>query len=71
MLELDLLLNKFLDENYEDLDDNLRYEFSLLLDLSDPELLSILIYEVSDINKKNKYYNIINKILNHKKHNNF
>lgn len=53
MLELDLLLQNYLDNNYSFMSDDLKYQFELLMDYSDPELLSWLIMELSpgtDIN---------------------
>jgi antitoxin CptB len=42
MLELDLLLDRFLTARYHDLDTAERAAFSRLLDLPDPELLTCL-----------------------------
>lgn len=46
MLELDLLLQNYLDNNYSSMTNELKNQFNLLLDYSDPELLSWLIMEL-------------------------
>lgn len=55
MLELDLVLNKYLDNYYYKLKDSedLKQQFIKLLELSDPELLDLLVNK----NINNKYYN--------------
>lgn len=45
MLELDLLLNNYLLNNYSNMSINLKQEFEQLMELTDPELLDLLVNE--------------------------
>ncbi len=43
MLELDLILNNYLNNNYSEMTDLLKNQFDHLMDLSDPELWDLLV----------------------------
>jgi len=62
MLELDILLNTFLDKGYGLLSDEEKMQFELVLDYPDQTLFDLLIGKMqssdSDVN------NMINKIIN-------
>ena len=45
MLELDVLLNRYLEERYSDLDDEHKLHFQRLLTVEDPELYAYLMQQ--------------------------
>lgn len=55
MLELDLILKKYLDTNFSDMDASLKQQFEELMDLTDPELWDILVNEYEHIITDTKY----------------
>jgi len=51
MLELDLMLNRFLDVGYVDLSPQAQGNFDLLLEYPDPELLALLMGQTTASNR--------------------
>lgn len=67
MLELDLTLQKYLDNHYADMSDQLKQQLEQLLDLTDPELLDLLINENNINSHRYKIYSeIIDDIISSK-----
>lgn len=51
MLELDLLLNRFLDQAYQDLNTDQRDQFDQILDYPDPLLFDLLLGHMNSSDK--------------------
>tara|TARA_Y200000002_G_scaffold378003_1_gene384551 strand:+ start:1147 stop:1383 length:237 start_codon:yes stop_codon:yes gene_type:complete len=60
VLELDHILSGFYAKEYETLSDSEKKDFETLLELSDPELLSLIVYK--KIDQESPLLNIIKKI---------
>lgn len=65
MLELDLLLQKYIDNNYSTMTADMKLQFEDLMELTDPELLDLLVNE-NNINSYKKYIDLINHIIANK-----
>jgi antitoxin CptB len=63
MLELDLLLRKYIENNFSHMTDEQISQFESLMDLHDPDLLDLLINENSNHPDFLKHKSVINNII--------
>jgi antitoxin CptB len=67
MLELDLILQKYLENHFSHMSRDLKQQFEYFMDLTDPELYDLLVNELNFHNSKYiRFQSIITAILDSK-----